>query len=333
MVYSGSRSKPLPTSTPISSPWGLNRYMNCSDLVHAIGDGVCNGPNNNEECGYDGGDCCSCTCMESTTHSCGRTGYSCVDPSVSAACRDASSVVPSLARLADVDSTCEINGRPVHWIGDGFCDIVLNNALCGYDGGDCCSCTCVDSEEYQCGVWGYDCQDPDISSDCVNDSSSYVPSAEFATSVTSFSSDGSYATCAEDGRPVQWIGDGACDIINNYPDCGYDGGDCCLCTCSDERYECGSLGFSCKDPKVSPACVNESDTFVPTPTSVNEGSSTLAYAALYACILALILVCLAYACQTSCGRTNLVYIDSLPPQAVPLGAQTVEERSSLPPAQ
>ena len=30
----------------------------------------------------------------------------------------------------------------------------------GYDGGDCCACTCVDGTDYSCGDSGYDCQDP-----------------------------------------------------------------------------------------------------------------------------------------------------------------------------
>ena len=31
-----------------------------------------------------------------------------------------------------------------------------------YDGGDCCSCTCVD-DTYSCGLSGFDCQDPNTS--------------------------------------------------------------------------------------------------------------------------------------------------------------------------
>ena len=47
---------------------------------------------------------------------------------------------------------CSDNGGQNGWIGDGFCDDVNNNAMCTWDGGDCCgseanlnyctSCTC-----------------------------------------------------------------------------------------------------------------------------------------------------------------------------------------------
>ena len=35
-----------------------------------------------------------------------------------------------------------------------------------YDGGDCCPCTCVDGTYYSCGVNGYNCLDPSVSSGC-----------------------------------------------------------------------------------------------------------------------------------------------------------------------
>lgn len=43
-----------------------------------------------------------------------------------------------------------------------------NNAECGYDGGDCCSCTCVDGSFYTCG--SFVCVDPDAA--CSSTSSS-----------------------------------------------------------------------------------------------------------------------------------------------------------------
>ena len=42
-------------------------------------DGVCNAYNNNEECGYDGGDCCLCTCIKNGN--CGFGDIDCLDPS------------------------------------------------------------------------------------------------------------------------------------------------------------------------------------------------------------------------------------------------------------
>jgi hypothetical protein len=54
--------------------------------------------------------------------------------------------------------TCEVidNVR----LGDGKCDYGdYNRVEFGFDYGDCCSDTCI-SNAYQCGVNGYDCQDP-----------------------------------------------------------------------------------------------------------------------------------------------------------------------------
>lgn len=46
-------------------------------------------------------------------------------------------------------------------IGNGYCDdIEENNAQCNYDGGDCCSKSCVDGL-FPCGFGEYECIDPD----------------------------------------------------------------------------------------------------------------------------------------------------------------------------
>ena len=45
------------------------------------------------------------------------------------------------------------------YVGDGYCDGDNNVDPC-YDGGDCCESTCVSSEDYACGDFGYDCVDP-----------------------------------------------------------------------------------------------------------------------------------------------------------------------------
>lgn len=49
----------------------------------------------------------------------------------------------------------------------GFCDPANNNAECGYDSGDCCVCTCVDSPNFQCGESTFLCIDPNAP--CVDD--------------------------------------------------------------------------------------------------------------------------------------------------------------------
>lgn len=55
--------------------------------------------------------------------------------------------------------------------------------------------------------------------------------------------------CARAACNENWIGDGDCDILNNNEDCGYDDGDCCECTCEDDRFPCQDSNFAnCIDP-------------------------------------------------------------------------------------
>ena len=90
-----------------------------------------------------------------------------------------------------------------YYVGDGYCDDVTNNAICDYDGGDCCgtninTCCCT-----QC-----QCLDPTFTT--TNSPSTMETSTVFS---------GCYNT--------DWQGDGACDDQNNHVNCTYDGGDCC----------------------------------------------------------------------------------------------------------
>ena len=87
-------------------------------------------------------------------------------------------------------------------IGNGRCDAELNVPSCGYDGGDCCSCTCVDSPAYSCSDSNFDC---------------IYPNCNLEAAI----SEGS--TCVE-----EWKGDGYCDPENTGPECNYDGGDVSL---------------------------------------------------------------------------------------------------------
>ena len=53
------------------------QYDNCTDgTIDWIQDGLCDNDNNNESCGYDGGDCCECTY---TNARCGEHGFLCLD--------------------------------------------------------------------------------------------------------------------------------------------------------------------------------------------------------------------------------------------------------------
>ncbi|CAN0436247.1 unnamed protein product [Pylaiella littoralis] len=205
---------------------------NCDNVV-GIGDGNCDLYNNNAECGYDGGDCCSCTCKVPETvwdDDYGCRNFACVDPEATCAEDDDITV--------DVVENCD----DVLAVGNGFCDETNNNEPCNYDGGDCCECTCVpreaddDWDYVGCGG-GFACIDPEAA--CVNDDDITVDIVANCDSVQ--------------------VGNGYCDQSNNNAECGYDGGDCCECTCEDRpNQKCGQYGgYTCIDPEA--ACVNDDD--------------------------------------------------------------------------
>ena len=88
--------------------------------------------------------------------------------------------------------------------------VINNNASSDYDGGDCCGCTRdPDLAGAVCGSSGLDCRDP----------------ARFAPTVVV-----EFPDCSTGGWLM--IGDGGCQAGNNNLSCGYDGGDCCVCSCS-----------------------------------------------------------------------------------------------------
>lgn len=184
---------------------GVSGTTSSSEIVpEYIGDGQCDGPENKEEFGYDGGDCCWCTCTDGA-YSCDSVEYDCKDPDAS--CPEC------------VDK----------WIGDGRCDRFQNTETCYYDGGDCCPCTCEGDGYYECGFQGYDCKDP--AAECNVRSSTF----------TSWYTSDTY--CFD-----EFYGDGYCDEFQNYAHCDFDGGDCCTCTCTDGSiYKCGYGGYDCKD--------------------------------------------------------------------------------------
>lgn len=56
------------------------QYENCTGSIDAINDGRCDKQNNNVDCGFDGGDCCDCSCINDLLYPCGIRGYKCLDP-------------------------------------------------------------------------------------------------------------------------------------------------------------------------------------------------------------------------------------------------------------
>ncbi|CAM9104677.1 unnamed protein product, partial [Hapterophycus canaliculatus] len=223
---------------------------NC--LSEGLGDGYCHLENNNEECNYDGGDCCECTCPFEPTEDggdnslCGFPRYACVDPS--APCVDDDSVTIDMIELCDVAN-----------MGDGYCQNDNNIPECAYDGGDCCECTCVPlidtttSSTFE-GCKDFACIDPD--SPCVDDDDVTLELFEKCGSVVG-------------------IGDGYCQDSNNKEECGYDGGDCCWCTCEntwDVDWACPTYAFDCKDP--SATCLGVAP---PPPEYPEQGSGSFSF--------------------------------------------------------
>ncbi|CAN0122023.1 unnamed protein product [Ectocarpus sp. 6 AP-2014] len=120
------------------------------------------------------------------------------------------------------EATCEES-----WKGDSWCDEINNNPSCDYDEGDCCECSCASSSSagYSCGENGFNCRD----TTCLD--LSLV--AEFPDCT------GDYLT----------VGDGSCSEANNNDLCGYDGGDCCVCSC--QGVNCMRTSFECLDPSAN----------------------------------------------------------------------------------
>ncbi|CAM9234491.1 unnamed protein product, partial [Laminaria digitata] len=102
---------------------------------------------------FDGGDCCECTCVSTVDNTCGENGgFSCLDPNALCVDDDDVTTLPSSERFCISE-----------YVGDGDCDQNNNFGACGYDGGDCCECTCVSTDQFTCGDadnGGFACIDP-----------------------------------------------------------------------------------------------------------------------------------------------------------------------------
>ena len=73
-----------------------------------VGNGFCNDETNNEDCNYDGGDCCV---VNTNTNSCSECECHIIE-------------------------TCAAGYHPL--VRNGFCNAETNIAKCDFDGGDCC---------------------------------------------------------------------------------------------------------------------------------------------------------------------------------------------------
>lgn len=76
---------------------------------------------------YDGGDCCECTCVSTTSFTCGEgRRYRCIDPIASCVDGDGSDSTSG----EDVDSST-VEPCSADILGDGLCDPVNNIEECG----------------------------------------------------------------------------------------------------------------------------------------------------------------------------------------------------------
>ena len=116
-----------------------------------ISDGYCDDTNNNEECQWDGGDCCGSTCV-SDTYDCGADAdwaacnSECLDPDAN-------------------DDCCYDNSCPFTCVGQGLIDCW--DGSCAENESDCPEQTCLDTDcgnyidDYTCPEieqnFGYDC--------------------------------------------------------------------------------------------------------------------------------------------------------------------------------
>lgn len=197
----------------------------------SIGNGDCDSDNNNEACGFDGGDCCERNCVANLKKDYSCENFTCMDPT--SGCADQS---------IGGNTSCTGDSSDV---GNGYCDPENNNEACGWDGGDCCECTCKgNGKEGECGNEFF-CKEPD--SGCTD------PLVD------------EYSSCTGD---LWYFGKGICDSVNNNEVYGWDGGDCCECTCEgdlcafvlEKSYECldpeaGSEMYGCLElSPVSGSC-------------------------------------------------------------------------------
>ncbi|CAM9891772.1 unnamed protein product, partial [Pylaiella littoralis] len=231
MMRTSNRWLGLLGAAVVWSSAGVLAFSSANCIENFFADADCDIINNTEECGYDSGDCCACTCEDTADRACGVNGFVCIDPEASCVSDD------------DITVDMLVNCFP-RGISDGFCDQDNNSEECGYDGGDCCPCTCDDANNvlgYGDSCTEFACIDPDAP--CVNDDDATVDKLE---------------ACF----PAQGIGNGYCDMGNNKEECGFDGGDCCECTCEDRpNQKCGQgSGFACIDPGA--VCVNDDDVTV-----------------------------------------------------------------------
>ena len=236
-VIFGCTDSSAPEYNPDATDDDGSCWADCGGSVGFIGDGDCDSSNNNEGCGYDGGDCCPGDCVTP-----------CEDPANTASCYD-----------------CTTYG--------GTCDDCINPDSADNAPGGQCDSTMVDPPDAPVSLacesnWSADNgSEIDLSWDAATGADEYEVFYDFETCeeqglVTC--ADGSCVTtedecpdltCSDIGGVESYISDGDCDIVNNNEACGWDGGDCCGSTCTSADYTCSdACSQECLDPAANDDC-------------------------------------------------------------------------------
>ena len=182
------------------SSYNYSAYGACQHWM-IKGDGFCDDEANIELCDYDELDCCS---LESDRSLCIECFCYVNISKIASDHVDAECLNVLVVDLVD-EHLGSSNG---YMIGDGECNIDLNQLEYYFDGGDCCGENVTRIELYGGMFLSRPCSDPE----CV-----CIPSY-------------GYAYCVEDQ-----LGDGICQDYNNVQLCNYDHGDCCKSI--DEHFE------------------------------------------------------------------------------------------------
>eukprot|EP00750_Incisomonas_marina_P019316 INCI3285.7.p1 GENE.INCI3285.7~~INCI3285.7.p1 ORF type:complete len:1311 (-),score=195.78 INCI3285.7:228-4160(-) len=246
----------------------------CVSYDSWLGDGYCDDFTNVLACGWDGGDCCGCTCncADFCFSPCGEGGYNCLDPENPAASCTTQAPVPCEGRWSDW-GTCECEGGTSGTESRTFSIEVEAQGAgrdCEWDDEEVddgeCTCTtttttapppCLSAGDGQCtnecnnAIHNWDggdcCEDT-----CLDEAQSYeCGQVVYVCRDPSSSGYMDMGDCEVDNQ--DWIADGYCDIGEGYDGynteaCMWDGGDCCSSTCEDGAYACGTNGYDCLDP-------------------------------------------------------------------------------------
>lgn len=238
-------------------------YPNCKiDEPTKIGDGICDQEYNDEDCLYDGDDCCPfkandfvrkdlygdghCHGGALNTGQCDYDGGDCIMANVKYPNCSVLSLTHNVFPSFDMT-------QPIPALGDGRCDGgIFNTKECGWDDGDCLVCNTVVPDSSKIGdgrcdgglyleflACNYDGQD--CSAFVKNFPDCSVPEPE---RIGNGHCDGNIyftSSCGMDGGDcalcnvtyTAWVGDGICDG-NQYltDECSLDGGDCDSCLAS-----------------------------------------------------------------------------------------------------